>query len=110
MVKEEERSRPRTEAGDTGLIGVPEETNVAHKGVEERYISTTGYGAEPATLSKCGERTAKDKAEDPIASTESKVQRFRAVGYGQEREKEGRFYAFPHTCSRDDGSRARAPT
>ena len=35
MVEEEGKPRPRTEAGDTGLIVRPEEMNVARKGPEE---------------------------------------------------------------------------
>ena len=51
MVEEEEKSWLRTKAGDTGLIGIPEETNVAYDMAEERYIGTTGRGAEQDTLS-----------------------------------------------------------
>ena len=51
MVKEEEKSKPRTEAGNMGLIGIPQVTNVAFDKVEERYIGTTGRGAEQDTLS-----------------------------------------------------------
>ena len=81
MVQDEEAYaalKQRTDSGDMVLIGIPEETNMAYDAAEEWYIGTTGEGAERATLSKCGERTAKDKAEDPIASTESKVWRFQA--------------------------------
>ena len=50
MVEEEERFRPRTEAGDTGLIGIPEETNVAYDTTEERNIGTAEGGVEQETL------------------------------------------------------------
>ena len=42
MVEEEEKSRPRTKAGDTGLIGLPKEMNVVHSEAEERYNGTIG--------------------------------------------------------------------
>ena len=37
MVEEEERSRSRTKAGETELIGLPEETDVAYAEAEEQY-------------------------------------------------------------------------
>ena len=46
MVEEEEKSWPRTEARDTRLIDILEETNVAHKGAEEWYDDNTGKGLE----------------------------------------------------------------
>ena len=51
IVEKGKKSRPRTEARDMGLIGRPEETNVVHKGVEERYHGTTGEGVEHIALS-----------------------------------------------------------
>ena len=44
---------------------------------EDRYDGTTGEGAEQNALSECGERTVRDKAENPIENTESEVRRFR---------------------------------
>ena len=78
MVEEEEKSRPRTKAGDIGLIGIPEETNVAYDMAEERYIGTMGRGVEQDTLPTCGNRTTKDKAKIPVADSESGVRRTRA--------------------------------
>ena len=65
MVEEEEKSRPRTEAGDTGLIGLPKEMNVAHAEIEERYDGTMGEGAEQDALLTCEERQVEDKTETP---------------------------------------------
>ena len=42
------------------------------------YDGTTEEGAEQNDLLVCGESTAEDKVEDPIADTESEVRRFRA--------------------------------
>ena len=78
MVEEEERSRRRTEAGNAELIGIPEKTNVAYGTTKERYIGTTGEGAERAAFSTCGNRTAKDKAVIPIADSESGFRRLQA--------------------------------
>ena len=46
MVQDEEKTGPRTDSGDTVLIGIPEETNAAYNKAEERYIGTTGEGVE----------------------------------------------------------------
>ena len=46
---------------------------MAYDMTEERYIGTTGGGAEQDTLSSCGKRTAEDKAKIPIADSESGV-------------------------------------
>ena len=51
IVKEEERYMPRTEAGDTGLIHILEETNVTYDMEKEWYIGNIGRGAEQDTLS-----------------------------------------------------------
>ena len=69
MVKDEERTRPQVEAKDTDL---PREK------AEDRYDSATEEDAGPNSLPTCGERTAMDKAKNPIANSESGVQRFRA--------------------------------
>ena len=69
MVEEEEKSRLRTEAGDTGLIRNPEETNVAYDEAEDRYDGTTGGGREQDTLPICGNRTTEDEAEMPIVDS-----------------------------------------
>ena len=81
MVQDEEKTGPRTDSGDTVLIGIPEETNAAYNKAEERYIGTTGEGVERAALSKCGERTTEDKAEIPIANSERGVWRDTEFGY-----------------------------
>ena len=69
MLEEEERSRSQANAKDTDL---------PYEMAEDRYDGTTEGGAEQNTLSTCGNRTAKDKAEIPIADSESRVRRFRA--------------------------------
>ena len=46
------------------------------------YIGTTGRGAEQDTLLTCGNRMAEDKAEIPIADSESGVRRSRAQQSG----------------------------
>ena len=78
MVEEEEKSRPRTEAGDTGLIGIPEETSVACNKAEDWYVGTVGGGAEQETLPICGNRTTNDKTETPNADSESRDRWFQA--------------------------------
>ena len=75
MVKEEERSRPRTEVRELELIGLTEETDVAHAEVEEQCHGTTGEGAEQDTLSTCQKEPIEDKVEMRIAGTE-RDQRF----------------------------------
>ena len=45
---------------------------------EERYNGTIGRGAEQDTLPTCGNRTTEDKAEIPIADSESGVRQSRA--------------------------------
>ena len=70
MVEEEERSRSQTEANETELISLPEETDVAHVEAKERYHVTTGEGAEQDALSTCEERPAEDKVEIPIVGKE----------------------------------------
>ena len=67
MLDDEERMRPQSEA---------EGANLPYEMAEDRYDGTAGEGAEQDALLDNGERTAEDKAEDPIASTESKVRRF----------------------------------
>ena len=69
MLEDEERMRLQSEA---------EGANLPYDMAEDRYDGTTGKGADQAALSDNGERTAKDKAEDPIACTKSKVRWFRA--------------------------------
>ena len=67
MVEEEEKSRPRIEARDTGLTGIPKETNMAHKGIEERYHDTTEEGSEEDALERCRERQVEVNTEISIA-------------------------------------------
>ena len=47
--------------------------------VEDRYDGATEDGAEQNTLSACGNRTTKDKAELPIEDSESWVRQFWAL-------------------------------
>ena len=70
MVEEQEKSMPRTKPRDTGVIGIPEEMNVAYDMAKERYIGTTGRGADQDTLPTCGNRMAENKAEISIADSE----------------------------------------
>ena len=77
IVEKGKKSRPRTEARDMGLIGRPEETNVVHKGVEERYHGTTGEGSEEDALGTHGERPVEVETKIPIVGT-NKDRRFRA--------------------------------
>ena len=69
MLDDEERMRPQSEA---------EGANLPYEMAEYRYDGTTGEGAEQDALLDNGERTAKDKAEDPIAGIKSKVWQFQA--------------------------------
>ena len=69
MLEEEERSRSQADA---------EETELPCEMAKDRYDGATEEDAEQNTLSTCGDRTAKDKAEIPIADSESGVRRFRA--------------------------------
>ena len=73
MVEEEEKSRPRTEAGDTWLIGLPKETNVAHAEAEERYDGTVVEGEEKDALSTCKERPDEDKTETLIVCSDQDI-------------------------------------
>ena len=70
MLEDEERKRLQSEA---------EGADLPYEMVEDRYDGPTGEGAEQNALSVDGERTAKDKVEDPIAGMDSKVRRFRAT-------------------------------
>ena len=120
ILEDEERGKLQSEA---------EGSDFPYKLGEDWYDSSTEEGAEQNALSVCGERTAEDKAENPIAYSERDVRRFWAPqprnsrysrikrrrglgdrkevshlprgagGYGQEGKKEIRFNAFPHTCS-----------
>ena len=108
--------------------------------VEDRYDCATEESAEPNALSTCGDRTDKDKAEIPIAASEIGVWRFRAVqpetpdigeanpggvctigrktatdheepvAMDKSINRKDDSMRLPHTCSRDNGSRVRAPT
>ena len=94
ILKEEERSRPQVDA---------EETDMPYEMAEDRHDGATKEGAEQNTLSACGNRTTKDKAELPIGDSESGHWRSKprldlrdweedghrprgAGGYGQERK------------------------
>ena len=68
ILKEEERSRPQVDA---------EETDMPYEMAEDRHDGATKEGAEQNALWTCGDRTAKDKAEIPIANSESGVRQFR---------------------------------
>ena len=70
MVEEEKRSKLWTEDGDSELIGLSEETDVAHAEAEEQYDGTTGEGVEQDVLSTCEERPTEDKVEITITGTE----------------------------------------
>ena len=69
MLEKEETSRSQADA---------EETDLPYGRAEDRYDCAMEGGAKQNTLSTCGERTAKDKAEISIADSESGVRRFRA--------------------------------
>ena len=69
MFEEEERSRTRVDA---------KEMDLPYEMVEDRYDGTMEGGAKQNSLWACGNRMAKDKAEIPIADSESGVRRFRA--------------------------------
>ena len=101
-----------------------EGADLPYEMVEDRYDSTTEEGAKQNALPTCRERTT----ENLIADTESEVRRFReplpktldigesnpggvwaierktVADLKQPATMDKRFYAFPHTCSRDDCS------
>ena len=67
MLEDEERMRRQSKAKGANLL---------YEMAKDQCDGTAEEGAEQNALSENGERTVKDKAEDPIASTESKVRRF----------------------------------
>ena len=119
MLEDEERSSFQSKA---------KEADLPHEMAEYRYDGVMREGVKQNTLPTCGERMAKDQAENQIADKESEVRRFRApypktldIGESnpggvwaierktvadlkQPATMDKRFYAFPHTCSRDDCS------
>ena len=65
MLKDDERRRPQVDT---------EETDLAHEMAGDWYNGATEEGAEQNALSTCGDRTAEDKTDIPIADSESGVQ------------------------------------
>ena len=73
MVVAEERPRLQTDAEETELIDLLEETDVAYTEAEERYDGTVVEGEEKDALSTWKERPIEDKTETPIVGSDPDI-------------------------------------